>query len=63
MKRLYRSRQNRIIAGIIGGVGDYFEIDPSLLRLVWLVVVVFSGVVPGLVVYILACFVIPRHQD
>ena len=63
MKRLYRSRQNRINAGIIGGVGDYFEIDPSLLRLVWLVVVVFSGVVPGLVVYILACFVIPRHQD
>ena len=62
MKKLYRSRRDRIICGVIGGVGEYFEIDPTLLRLVWLVIVIFSGVVPGLIVYILACFIVPRHH-
>lgn len=60
-KRLYRSREQSIFAGICGGLGEYFEIDPSLIRLIWLLVVVFTGIVPGLLVYIIAIYIIPKE--
>ena len=59
-KRLYRSETNKVFAGICGGVGEYFEIDPVLVRLVWLLVVMFTGIVPGLLTYILAVYIIPK---
>ena len=59
-KRLYRSSTNKVFAGICGGLGEYAGIDPVLLRLFWLLVVIFSGVVPGVIAYILAIFFIPR---
>ncbi|MEX0919159.1 MAG: PspC domain-containing protein [Parcubacteria group bacterium] len=59
-KRLYRSENNKVFAGVCGGLGEYFAIDPVLIRLVWLLVVIFSGVVPGLVAYIFAIFIIPK---
>jgi phage shock protein PspC (stress-responsive transcriptional regulator) len=60
IKHLYRSRKNRIWAGVIGGVGEYFNIDPSLLRLVWIVLVFMSGFFPGFFTYIVAILVIPE---
>jgi len=60
IKRLYRSDENKVFAGVCGGLGEYFNIDPVLLRLFWLLVVIFSGVVPGLVAYIFAIFIIPK---
>ena len=59
-KKLYRSSTNKVFAGICGGLGEYSNIDPVLLRLFWLLVVIFSGVVPGVVAYILAIFIIPK---
>ncbi len=59
-KKLYRSKTNRIFAGICGGLGEYMNIDPVLIRLIWLLVVVFTGVFPGLLVYILAIYIIPN---
>jgi phage shock protein PspC (stress-responsive transcriptional regulator) len=61
MKRLYRSKTNKIFGGIIGGLGEYFNVDPALLRLVWLFILIFTGVIPGLIFYILALFIIPRQ--
>lgn len=60
-KRLFRSKENRVFAGICGGLGEYFNIDPAILRLIGLLVVIFSGLIPGLLVYILAIFVIPSR--
>jgi len=60
-KRLYRSSKNKVFAGICGGVGEYFDIDPSLVRLIWLLVVVFTGFAPGFLAYIIAMFVIPKR--
>lgn len=60
MKKLYRSDTNKIFAGIIGGIGEYFDIDPTLLRLLWLIVFVFTGIVPGIFVYIIAIFIVPK---
>lgn len=58
-KRLYRSRDNRILAGVMGGIGDYFDIDPALIRLVYLLVTVFTGIAPGVLVYIVAILIVP----
>ena len=43
MKRLYRSRHNRVIGGVCGGIGEYFDIDPLLIRLVWAVLFFIGG--------------------
>lgn len=61
-KRLYRSAHNRVFAGVLGGIGEYFTIDPVLLRLIWVLVVIFTGFVPGVLAYILAIFIIPEHR-
>lgn len=60
-KRLYRSRTNRMVFGILGGLGDYFNVDPTLLRLAWVVIVVLTGFVPGLIIYLLAAIIIPEE--
>lgn len=62
-KRLYRSQKNRIFAGICGGLGEYFNVDPVALRLVWLLIVIFSGIFPGVIAYILAIFIIPPEPS
>jgi len=60
-KRLYRSNKNKIFAGVLGGLGEYFDVDPVILRLVWTFFVIFTGVAPGLIVYIFAVFIIPKQ--
>tara|TARA_Y100000310_G_C20489182_1_gene718322 strand:- start:362 stop:559 length:198 start_codon:yes stop_codon:yes gene_type:complete len=60
MKRVYKSKKNKIFAGVIGGVGEYFDIDPVILRLAWLLVVLFTGLIPGIIIYILSIFIVPH---
>lgn len=59
MKNLYRSDTNKVFAGICGGLGDYWKIDPAVLRLLWILLTVFTGFVPGVIAYILAIFIVP----
>lgn len=58
-KRLYRSRTNRMIAGVAGGLGEYFGIDPTLVRLLFVVFAVFVG--GGLLAYIIMWILIPEE--
>jgi phage shock protein C len=58
-KRLYKSETNKVLAGVCGGVGEYFDIDPVLVRLVYLLATVFTGVVPGGIAYIIAASIVP----
>ena len=60
MKELKRSRTDRMIAGVCGGIGEYLEIDPNVIRLVWAVVTVLS-VGAGLLAYLLAWLIIPEE--
>ncbi|MDD5415595.1 MAG: PspC domain-containing protein [Candidatus Daviesbacteria bacterium] len=60
MKKLYRSSKNKVWLGVFGGLGEYLNIDPVLLRLIFILVFVFTGFVPGLIVYILAAIVMPK---
>ena len=61
MKRLLRSRKNRVIAGVCGGLGEYFDIDPVLIRLAWIVFSFFMGA--GVFVYIIAWIAIPDAKS
>jgi phage shock protein C len=56
---LRRSASNRMIAGVIGGLADYFELDPTLLRALYVVVSIVSAAFPGILVYIVLWMVIP----
>jgi phage shock protein C len=59
MKRLYKSTKDQIITGVIGGVGEYFDIDPTVLRLAYVVLVLLTGIFPGIIAYIIAFIIIP----
>jgi len=56
-KKLYRSRKNKMIAGVCAGLGDYFELDPTLIRLGAVLMVVLAGA--GILAYIVGWIIIP----
>jgi phage shock protein C len=56
-KKLYRSRQNRIIAGICGGMGEYLGIDPLIVRIIFVLLILFHGA--GLLLYLILAIFIP----
>jgi phage shock protein C len=62
MKRLMRSRQNRKIAGVCGGIGEYFDIDPTLVRLAVVVIGLATVLFPVFIGYIIAWFIIPEDS-
>ncbi|MDD4767367.1 MAG: PspC domain-containing protein [Desulfotomaculaceae bacterium] len=61
MNKLYRSRKTRIIAGVAGGLAEYFEIDVTLVRLLWILTVFAGGT--GVLAYIIAVIIIPEGKD
>ena len=58
-KRLYRSKNNSMIAGVCGGLGEYLDIDPTFIRLLWVLFILAGG--SGVLAYIIAWIVIPQH--
>ncbi len=60
MKKLYRSENNKVISGILGGLGEYLEIDPVVIRIVYLILTCFTAFFPGVVFYIVAHFIVPK---
>ena len=58
-ERLYRSRDDRVLAGVAGGLAEIWDADPSLVRLVWAVLVVLTGGI-ALLVYIIMAIVVPE---
>jgi phage shock protein C len=58
-KRVYRSRKDRILGGVCGGLGNYFNLDPVLVRVIWVVLLFAAGV--GFLAYILAWILIPEE--
>jgi phage shock protein C len=60
---LRRSRTNRQIAGVVGGLAEYFRVDATLLRVIYVVGSIVSAAFPGLLVYILLWVLIPEAED
>ena len=61
MKRLYRSSENKNIFGILGGLGEYFDIDPAVFRLVYICAAISTGIVPLVIAYFICCFIVPKR--
>lgn len=62
-RRLMRSWRDKKIAGVCGGFAEYLEVDSTLVRLVWVLLTFFSGVFPGLLVYLLAWLIMPLAPE
>jgi phage shock protein C len=59
-KRLYRSNKNSEIGGVCGGIAEYLDVDPTLVRLIWVISALYGGV--GVVAYIICIIVIPENK-
>ena len=60
MKHLYRSDTNKVLFGVLGGLGEYFDVDPVVLRLAFVFLLLATAVVPGVIAYTAAIFIVPR---
>jgi phage shock protein PspC (stress-responsive transcriptional regulator) len=60
MKRLYRSKNGRILGGVCAGLGEHLDVDPTVIRLIWAVITVIS-LGTGLLVYLIAWIIIPEE--
>jgi phage shock protein C len=60
-KRLYRSRTNRFLAGVCGGIAEYLDIDPALVRVVWVLLTIFGGW--GIILYVAAMIIVPLNPS
>lgn len=62
-KKLYRVEKGAMLCGVCGGIAEYFNLDPSLIRLLWVVGSFFTAVVGGVALYIAAAVILPRKSD
>ena len=60
-KKLYRSKTNSMIGGVCGGLAEYFNIDPTLVRLISVLLILAQGI--GLIAYIIAWIIIPQRKE
>ena len=59
--KLYRSNRNKMLCGVCGGVGEFFGIDPTLVRLGWVVFCALGG--SGILAYIIAAIIVPQNPE
>ena len=60
-KKLYRIKNGKVLAGVCGGIAEYLNMDPTIVRVLWAVITAFAGV--GLLAYIVCAFVMPEKPD
>lgn len=60
-KRLYRSNANRMLAGVCGGIAEYFNVDPTIVRVIWAIASIFIHA--GIIAYLAGMFIIPEKPD
>lgn len=63
MKKLYRSKTEKMISGVCGGLAVYLNVDPTVVRLVWALVTILSAAVFGVLLYIVCALIIPEEPD
>jgi phage shock protein C len=59
IKRLYRSGREKILGGVCGGIGEYLNVDPTLIRLLWILISLAYGM--GILLYIIMWIIVPRN--
>ena len=61
-KRLYRSKKERMLGGVCAGIAEYFDVDPTLIRVVWVLITAF-GIIPGILAYLICWIIIPEKPE
>lgn len=61
MKKLYRSKKEKMVAGVCGGIAEYLNTDPSFIRILWVIVTLMGGA--GILAYIICFIVIPENPE
>lgn len=61
IKRLYRSGKDKLVGGVCGGIAEYLNVDPVIIRLIWAVSVFYYGT--GVLLYVIAWIIIPRNPE
>jgi len=61
-KRLYRSQARKMLGGVCGGLGDYFDIDVTLIRLVFVAISLVTAIIPMVIFYLIAWIIIPVEE-
>ena len=62
MKKLYRSKKNKMISGFLGGLGEFIGIDPTILRLIYVLLCLLTGFLPLLIFYLIAVAIVPAEN-
>jgi phage shock protein C len=62
-KRLYKSEDNKVFFGVMGGFGEYFDIDPVIFRVVYVAFSFFTGIVPGILAYVIMGIIVPKKPQ
>jgi len=62
MKKMFRSKDYRVLAGICGGIGELYSVDPKLVRLIFVFVGLVTGIIPIVVTYVVAWVVLPEKN-
>lgn len=63
MKKLHKSKTDRPLTGLLGGVGEYINVDPVLVRLFFIFLMLVTGIFPLALFYLIAIFVVPEKPD
>lgn len=63
MNKKLKKSADRMIGGVCGGVAEYFDVDPTIVRVAYACLTVFSAGFPGVVLYLILCLIIPRNDQ
>jgi phage shock protein C len=61
-KKLLRSQTRKMLGGVCGGLGDYFEIDVTLIRLIFVAITLVTAIIPMMIFYLIAWIIIPLEE-
>jgi len=62
-KRLTRSSKDKMLAGVCGGIANYMDVDPTIVRLIFALATFFTVVFPGVIIYLIMWIVVPKDQE
>lgn len=62
VRRVYRSFSDRVLAGVCGGLAEYASMDPTVMRLLFVLGTLLTGIIPGLIVYLVMALVVPEKE-
>ena len=63
MKRLYLSDKDKKLFGVCGGMAEYFQVDSTLIRLLWVIFAIVTAIIPGVIAYIIAAMIMPHKPE